>query len=207
MVFVFGASGFFGYGAVSPNTLMWWSTCQAENIPEQRIIAPEEMKAQLEARHESWSNPIIKDIIEKAAVTQMYPVWTIAELPYWGIDGLVTIGDAAHALQPTSGQGSSQALEDAKCFSLLLSKLLEISTREPGKLSLEEAVALSTKGFYEIRKPRIQKIVDRTKMTAGRKGTQSFLEEMAFCLLLWVIGKVPSLGMARNVLNFRSAAC
>jgi len=201
MVFVFGAKGFFGYGATSTNTLMWWSTCQAENIPEQRIITPEEMKAQLKARHGSWTDPIIKDIIEKAAVTHIYPVWTIGELPRWGIDGLVAIGDAAHALQPTSGQGSSQALEDAKCFPLLLSKFLEISIKEPGKLSLEDAVSLSTTGFYEIRQPRVQKIVNRTKVTAGRKRDQSFVEEMTLCFALWIIGKVPGLGMSSEPSN------
>lgn len=199
MCFVFGANGFFGYGATSLNNLMWWSTCQAEDIPAQRIITPEEMKDQLKARHGSWNDPIIKDVIEKTAVTQIYPVWTIGELPLWGADGLVTIGDAAHALQPTSGQGSSQALEDAKCLPLLLSKFLEIGIREPGKLSLEEVIALSTKGLYEIRKPRVQKIADRTKLMAQRKKDQSFLQEMMLCFFLWLMGKVPAIGKSTKL--------
>jgi 2-polyprenyl-6-methoxyphenol hydroxylase-like FAD-dependent oxidoreductase len=194
MVFVFGRNGFFGYGATSPNTTMWWSTCQAENVPAQRKISADEMKAQLQTRHSSWRDPIVQDIITKVDVTQIYPVWTLGDLPHWSTDGLVVVGDAAHALQPTSGQGASQALEDAKCLPLLLSKFLEKRAKDSKKLSLEDAIALSTQAFYEIRSPRVKKIADRTKMIAQRKKDQTIFEEMMVCSLIYLMGKIPAVG-------------
>jgi len=53
-------------------------------------------------------------------------------LPYWHKENLLIIGDAAHAPLPTSGQGASQALEDAWHLSQLLStdKQLDIVLKQ-----------------------------------------------------------------------------
>ncbi|MFG1498197.1 FAD-dependent monooxygenase [Saccharospirillum sp. HFRX-1] len=53
-------------------------------------------------------------------------------LPYWHKENLLIIGDAAHAPLPTSGQGASQALEDAWHLSQLLStdKQLDIILKQ-----------------------------------------------------------------------------
>jgi 2-polyprenyl-6-methoxyphenol hydroxylase-like FAD-dependent oxidoreductase len=195
MVFTFGPNGFFGYGANSLNSTMWWSTCQAENVPEQRKISVEDMQAQLKARHGKWKDPIVQNIIKNAAVEQIYPVWTSSELPHWGQDGLVVIGDAAHALNPTSGQGSSQGLEDAKCLSLLLSKFFTKHTEEPLKVTSDQAIAFAIKSFYEVRSPRIQKIVKRTKMMSQSKKDQNIVEEMMVCAILWLMTTFPAVGM------------
>lgn len=204
MTFVFGPNGFFGYGATSPTTTMWWSTCSAENVPAQRKINAEDMKVQLQARHGTWKDPIIKDILEHVDVTSIYPVWTLGDLPNWGSDGLLVLGDAAHALQPTSGQGASQALEDAKCFPLLLSKVLKRSKETKGpaskeskvtpKMSLDDIIAMSVKAFYDIRQPRVKKISDAANRIAQRKKDQSFFEEMMLCGVLYAIGKLPAVG-------------
>jgi 2-polyprenyl-6-methoxyphenol hydroxylase-like FAD-dependent oxidoreductase len=169
---------------------MWWSTCEAKSPPAQLKIGVDEMKAQLQARHASWKDPIIHDIIAKCDVDHIYPVWTTPPLPKWGEAGLVVVGDAAHALQPTSGQGSSQALEDAKCFSLLLSRFLAV-----GK-SMDDAVDLSTKALFEIRSPRVKKIADRAKMMSNSKGDIGFPAEMMMCFFLWLMGKVPAVAKA-----------
>ncbi|MBJ7552542.1 FAD-dependent monooxygenase [Marinomonas ostreistagni] len=47
-------------------------------------------------------------------------VHDLEPLPYWHNGNLIIIGDAAHAPLPTSGQGASQALEDAWHLSQLL---------------------------------------------------------------------------------------
>jgi 2-polyprenyl-6-methoxyphenol hydroxylase-like FAD-dependent oxidoreductase len=205
MVFVFGPNGFFGYGATSPTTTMWWSSCSAENVPAQRKISAEDMKVQLQARHGSWKDPIIKDILEHVDVTSIYPVWTLGGLPNWGSDGLLVLGDAAHALQPTSGQGASQALEDAKCFALLLSKFLKRSkelkesqaskgSKATPKTNLNDIIAMSVQAFYDVREPRVKKIADAANRIAQRKKEQSLLEEMMLCGVLYTVGKLPKVG-------------
>ncbi|KJZ70843.1 hypothetical protein HIM_09757 [Hirsutella minnesotensis 3608] len=50
--------------------------------------------------------------------------------PTWERDGVVLMGDAAHALPPTSGLGSSQALEDAEAFVLFLSHHMREAYKE-----------------------------------------------------------------------------
>lgn len=199
MTFTFGPNGFFGYSPASPNGVtMWWSTCEAESPPLSTRLSLTEMRTQLQHRHKNWKDPVIHAIIDKADVESVYPVWTTPELPYWGKGSCVLVGDAAHALQPTSGQGSSQALEDAKTLALCLEKYLnQVGEAEGGiepGLTLDEALELSMKVYYEVRQPRVDKIVQRTKLLANRKKEQNLVEEMITCLFLWLVGVVPSVG-------------
>jgi 2-polyprenyl-6-methoxyphenol hydroxylase-like FAD-dependent oxidoreductase len=209
MVFTFGPNGFFGYSGSSRTDTMWWSTCEASDVPPSTRISVQEMRAQLKSRHGKWKDPVVQAIIEKADVDSIYPVWTTPELPYWGKDGCVLVGDAAHALQPTSGQGSSQALEDAKTLALCLEIFLTRTTEggalsvpaEGTTLTLQEALQLTNKAYYQVRNPRISKIVARTKLMANKKKDLGLVEEMFTCFFLWLIGKVPSIGEFRSHSN------
>jgi 2-polyprenyl-6-methoxyphenol hydroxylase-like FAD-dependent oxidoreductase len=202
MVFTFGPNGFFGYSETPPNETMWWSTCEASDLPPSTRISVKTMRTQLQERHGKWKDPVIQAIIEEANVESIYPVWTTPELPYWGKDGCILVGDAAHALQPTSGQGSSQALEDAKtlalCLQRFLSRTVETEASPPATdrtvLTLNEAIELAAKAYYQVRIPRINKIVKRTKMMSNRKKELGFFEEMMTCFFLWFMGIVPSVG-------------
>jgi 2-polyprenyl-6-methoxyphenol hydroxylase-like FAD-dependent oxidoreductase len=194
MVFEFGHNGFFGYSAAAENTAMWWSTCQAEDIPDERKISAEDMRAQLLARHGDWKDPIVQECITKSTVSEIYPTWTTPDLPIWSAEGLVILGDAAHALHPTSGQGASMALEDSRCFALMLSKLLEAHSKDETRLTLNDAVALSSKSFYDMRNKRVKRISDRAKMISNSKRDIPFMAEMMMCAMLWVMGKFPWIG-------------
>lgn len=58
----------------------------------------------------------------------IWPYYTVPKLPCWSSSShcnrVIILGDAAHAIPPTAGQGASQAFEDAFSLALLLSKLL-----------------------------------------------------------------------------------
>ena len=95
MVFTFGPNGFFGYGAASPDSTMWWSTVEATDPPENLKISVDDMRAQLKAHHGTWKDPVIQDVIAKADVESIYPVWTMPELSLWGEKGLVAVGDVS----------------------------------------------------------------------------------------------------------------
>jgi 2-polyprenyl-6-methoxyphenol hydroxylase-like FAD-dependent oxidoreductase len=193
MVFTFGANGFFGYSASADKETMWWSTCEGEDIPEKTKIDPEDMRQQLKNRHGSWKDSNIQRILDKADVGSIYPTWTTPLLPHWGTDGLILVGDAAHALQPTSGQGSSQAMEDGMTFSLLLKKFLDKcpETGGDGELSIADACNMVSKTYFEIRGPRIAKIVKRTQKIANNKKDLSFMQEMTVCFFMWLVDKLP----------------
>lgn len=191
MVFTFGPTGFFGYSPSSPTESMWWSTIQADDLPSQSKISLSDLRKQLQDHHGTWKDPFIQDIIRKADVEHVYPCWTTPELPHWSRDGLILVGDAAHALNPTSGQGSSQALEDAKTLSICLSRYLASCSQVE---DLSPAMNQAGDLYYAVRYPRLHAIAVRTAKLSSTKKDLSFVEEMVTCAFFWLMGKFPSIG-------------
>ncbi|RYO97378.1 hypothetical protein DL765_011222 [Monosporascus sp. GIB2] len=153
IVFTFGPTGSFGYCSAAPESqrkLGWWSNWGTPDIPDSNIVNSEEIRRQLRERHGTWKDPVIQYIIENMTTDRVYPIWTTPDLPHWGQRGAVLLGDAAHTLPATSGQGAGQALEDSVTFSLLLSHFLAKVETAGGDLTLKEAIELSSKGLYEI---------------------------------------------------------
>ncbi|KXX81435.1 Salicylate hydroxylase [Madurella mycetomatis] len=211
MVFTFGRTGFFGYASGSPasaNALMWWSTFETDSIPSRADLDVDEIKTKMKERHGNWADPVVRDIISKAEVNSIYPTWVLPDLPHWGENGIVLIGDAAHALSPTTGQGASQALEDSQTLSLLLAETVKKaytvspaeSTVAPQGVSWVEnerdAVAQTLKLFYDIRQPRVAAIAERGRKLDSGKRNISVVAEYAMYCFLWIVNHVPSLGLA-----------
>lgn len=209
MVFTFGRTGFFGYASGSPpsaNSLMWWSTFETDSIPSRADLDVNEIKTKMKERHGDWADPVVRDIISKAEVNSIYPTWVLPDLPHWGENGIVLLGDAAHALSPTTGQGASQALEDAQTLSLLLAETVKMaytvspaeSTVAPQGVSWVEkerdAVAQTLKLFYDIRQPRVAAIAERGRKLDSGKRNISVVAEYAMYCFLWVVNHFPSLG-------------
>ncbi|KAK3317104.1 hypothetical protein B0H66DRAFT_626907 [Apodospora peruviana] len=197
MVFTFGRKGFFGYASSAPasaNSLMWWSTFDTESVPSKTTnLDAAEIKVGLLERHGASADPVIRNIISQAEVQSIYPTWVMPDLPHWGEKGIVLIGDAAHALSPTTGQGASQALEDAQICALLLAETLKkaysdsgTGAQENGSLEGNEkaALALTLKLFYEIRHGRVAAIRERGKKIDRGKKNMSVVEEyVVYCFL------------------------
>lgn len=211
MTIVFGGNGFFGYapsdtsteapnrhipqGIMPPGkTVMWWSTYAIEECPNPKTIDKEAVKQDLQKRHANWRNPVIQKIISSVEVETMYPVWTTPELPTWERDGVVLIGDAAHTLPPTSGQGTSQALEDVECFSMFLAHYLRqgYDCKSPMAMEVETAkVAISQTStkYIEMRQPRVRGILTRAKQMENKKRDLNIFEEWMLYLVLFIIGE------------------
>jgi 2-polyprenyl-6-methoxyphenol hydroxylase-like FAD-dependent oxidoreductase len=208
MVFTFGRNGFFGYASGSPadeHSLMWWSTFETNSLPATENIDTTAIKTELVKRHKDWKDPVIQDIIKKAEIQSIYPTWVQPELPHWGENGAVLIGDAAHAMDPTTGQGASQALEDSQTLSLLLSEFLRRG--EHGEVSGPEALSLAVKLYYDIRNPRVQEIVERGKKMASNKASVGVGTEYMMYFFLWLIMKFPWFGRCLNQTVSRVLTC
>jgi 2-polyprenyl-6-methoxyphenol hydroxylase-like FAD-dependent oxidoreductase len=208
---VFGSDGFFGYGYSSsspdepnrhlphlianPGTeAIWWSTYELSSCPDSRHIDREDAKRQLIARHSSWNNVTIRKVTESVEIDSVWPTWTIPELPTWERDGMVIVGDAAHALQPSSGQGTSQALEDCESFVLLLAHYLKEGYLHPSTTQLAtetEAREVAAKKFVAMRIPRIKAIQWRSAQAGNMKKKMNLAQEMLLYLILWMLGKWP----------------
>jgi 2-polyprenyl-6-methoxyphenol hydroxylase-like FAD-dependent oxidoreductase len=75
---------------------------------------------------------------------------------------VILVGDAAHAIPPTVGQGANQAIEDVCALAYLLSKLSP-------EVHLDEAAAL----WQAYRQERIQKILNLTQQMNAKRLPES----------------------------------
>jgi 2-polyprenyl-6-methoxyphenol hydroxylase-like FAD-dependent oxidoreductase len=171
---------------------MWWSTFETSTLPDTKDVDPLVIQLALFDRHKHWKDPVVQHVIKNAEVESIYPTWTLPTLPHWGEKGIVLIGDAAHAMDPTTGQGASQALEDSQTFALLLAELLDAEHYgcAPDSYNIDKAI----KVFHEIRAPRIDAIVRRGKKLAGKKANVGIVKEYAMYCFLWLLIKFPFFG-------------
>ncbi|KAI1111822.1 FAD dependent oxidoreductase [Nemania sp. NC0429] len=93
----------------------------------------------------------------------VWPFYAIPRLPNWTSPKhhrVVILGDAAHAIPPTTGQGASQAFEDVMSLALLLSAL-----KENRGLQWVEALEF----WQEIRQDRIDDLLVLTKQLNNKR--------------------------------------
>ncbi|RSL99902.1 hypothetical protein CEP52_009436 [Fusarium oligoseptatum] len=206
--FVFGGSGFFGYffSDSSPSdperdspshvcelgdSLAWWSTYEIKECPDTKSLDMDDVMRQLRERHDQWKDPVVRSVLKSAHVQNIYPTWTSPELPVWGRDGVVLLGDAAHALPPTSGQGASQALEDCEAFVLFLAHHLDERMKQ----------------YMDLRQPRVRQILKAAQKMQNSKRTMGAIQEYAMYTFMKVIGFFPSLAAkpTRTVIEYNVA--
>lgn len=98
MIFVLGSQGNCGYTGLTKsdkNKLLFWSIWKTALPPRDQITDFEDVKEQLRSRHHDWPDPIIQRCIDQAEINNVYPIFVMPELPYWGHAGCVLVGDAA----------------------------------------------------------------------------------------------------------------
>ncbi|KAF4967074.1 hypothetical protein FSARC_5366 [Fusarium sarcochroum] len=84
-------------------------------------VAPGSIEKLLEAYSDfpSW----LHNIFRAAPDIALWQLRNIDPLPRWVKGRTILIGDAAHAMLPTQGQGASQSIEDAEAISAFLSHI------------------------------------------------------------------------------------
>lgn len=120
----------------------------------------DELLALLSVNKSAWPSLIQSalDAIPKETLS-IWPYYTVPKLSSWisssHCSRVLVLGDAAHAIPPTAGQGASQAFEDAFSLALLLSHQ---SSSQPEKSDLT-----ATLGFWQAyRQERIERVVKLT---------------------------------------------
>jgi FAD-dependent urate hydroxylase len=156
--FIFGKKCFFGY-LIHPDGEVWWFA----NPPSRRELTPDELaeissaewRARLIELFADDSGPML-DII--GATDRILPPWNTYDfptVPKWFNDGMVILGDAAHATSPSAGQGASMAIEDA----VVLAKCLR------DKPVTREAFA----AFERLRRDRVERVVTQGRRNGSGK--------------------------------------
>ena len=141
----FGRRAFFGW-TVAPDGSVWWFA----NPPRKEPVRPGEFTA------ESWRAHLIElfagDANPAAAIIRatddVVGPWNTDDLPrvpVWRTGRCVLVGDAAHAVSPSSGQGASMAIEDA----VTLGRCLLAREDVPAALA----------DYEERRRARVEKVV------------------------------------------------
>jgi 2-polyprenyl-6-methoxyphenol hydroxylase-like FAD-dependent oxidoreductase len=117
------------------------------------VLADGDGSDDLQAAFTDWHRPIADVLAATPALERSYlSLCDLPPLPHWHRDGIVLIGDAAHATTPNLGQGAAQALEDVAALGSAL------STQPP---------AGAFKALESARKRRAERIV-RQSRAVGR---------------------------------------
>jgi 2-polyprenyl-6-methoxyphenol hydroxylase-like FAD-dependent oxidoreductase len=154
--FVFGSRAFFGAHPTPDGDVVWFL-----NVPRPAISADERRTTSKE-QWQHWLHELVRDDDGPAAALVSGGELELAgdntfdlpSVPTWSRDGMVVIGDAAHAPAPSSGQGASMALEDA----VVLAQALRDGSDVSGGLA----------AYEQARRSRVEKIV-----AAGARSSSS----------------------------------
>ncbi len=155
---VFGHRAFFGY-TVAPDGEVWWFA----NVPQREPFGRDELAARTQAEWRAWLVALLRrdrgPMADIAAATEGTITITnqheLPTVPVWHRGPLVILGDAAHAADPSSGQGVSMAAEDAVELASCL--------REHAEL----AAALAA--FESRRRGRVERVVAYGASMGARK--------------------------------------
>jgi 2-polyprenyl-6-methoxyphenol hydroxylase-like FAD-dependent oxidoreductase len=112
-----GRGAEFGMEPIDGGRIYWWGMAHAR----MGRTAKDELEA-ARARFDTWA-PEVRDHIAatpQAAITRRDLHWLATPLQTFHRPGVVLVGDAAHAMLPTLGQGGNLTLEDAATLGILL---------------------------------------------------------------------------------------
>ena len=155
---VFGRRAFFGY-AVHPSGEVWWFAnpprADEPGRAELAAIGAERWRETLTDLFAGDASPAVDIIRATPGGIAGWATYDLPSVPAWHREGIIVIGDAAHATAPSSGQGASMAIEDAVVLARCLRDLSETG----------QAFA----AYERLRRGRVEKIVAHGARTSNSK--------------------------------------
>lgn len=113
---IFGKRAFFGY-TVSPSGEVWWfaNPPSAKELSREELAAltSDDWKQRLMRLFADDAGPAVEIIRATTEAIRGVNSYDLPSAPRWSRGPMLIIGDAAHAVSPSSGQGASMAIEDA----------------------------------------------------------------------------------------------
>jgi 2-polyprenyl-6-methoxyphenol hydroxylase-like FAD-dependent oxidoreductase len=155
MQMAFGRRAFFGWVA-APDSSVWWFA----NPPRKRPVAagewtPEAWRAHLLELVAGDGGPAAALIRASDEIVGPWSTWDLPRVRVWRDDRTVLIGDAAHAVSPSSGQGASMAIEDAVTLGRCL--------RGP------DGIPAALARYEQLRRDRVEKVVAYGRRSGSTK--------------------------------------
>lgn len=167
MQMFFGRRCFFAY-VVTPWNQVWWfaNPTQARELDasELRATSSGEWRRRLLELFRGEHFPAEELIHATAEIPPAWPTYDFPHVPVWHRDGMVIIGDAAHATSPAAGQGASMAIEDG----VMLARMLRDVP------ALDQALA----EYEQQRRARVERVVAVGKRNGDGKTPSRFLARL-----------------------------
>ena len=122
----------------------------------------EKLRELIQTNMQDWPD-IVQSALENIPLhtLNIWPFYTLPRLPTWSspTSRILILGDAAHAIPPTAGQGVNQAFEDIYMLSLLLSSRISPS------IPMREKLAF----WQEKRQERVDEVLTLTKQMSNMR--------------------------------------
>ncbi|MFD6140224.1 FAD-dependent oxidoreductase [Promicromonospora sp. NPDC060271] len=189
---MFGKRAFFAHVNRAPGDVWWFANVpQARAATDDELAAwtPDRWRAELTSLFADDDGPAT-DLI--AATPDIAPPWNTLDLPHvpvWHRGPVGLIGDAAHAISPTSGQGASLALEDG----VLLARFL----RDHG----DPATAFTA--FEAFRRTRVEKLIAQAKRTSNQKIPNPLTRVLRDRVILPLVGRAATRATRDWITDYR----
>lgn len=148
---VFGERAFFG-AFRTPTGEVWWF----HNGPREATHDAREGLLELHAGDPAWIGDVLR---ATPRVLGPWPLYELPSLPRYHRGRVCLIGDAAHAMPPSAGQGASLALEDAMVLAMCLRDLADPTA--------------AFARFERLRRPRVEAIARVARRNTDPKAMQS----------------------------------
>lgn len=119
--------------------------------------------------YEDWPT-IVQSALDNVPLDTLaiWPYYVVPKLDSWFSKRVIILGDAAHAIPPTAGQGASQGFEDAFTLAALL-------PRVTSKLPLDKALT----EWKDMRQQRIDKVIKLTLQLNNARLPEAEREKLA----------------------------
>jgi FAD-dependent urate hydroxylase len=158
MHMVFGRRCFFGY-VLHPDGEVWWfANPSSPDEQHGRAMSAMPLPAWREYLLGLFSgddSPAVELIRATPGLRTGWSTFDFPTVPKWHSDRMVIVGDAAHATSPSSGQGASQAIEDAVVLARCLRDV--------------EPVPLALATFESLRRERVERVVEQGRRNGEYK--------------------------------------
>lgn len=155
---VFGKRCFFGY-VVHPDGTIWWFANpprREEPEPAELAVVPaDDWRAQLRELFRDDDVPALAAIDHTERISMGWVTYDMPSVPAWHRGPMVLLGDAAHAVSPSAGQGASLAIEDAVVLGMCLRDLPDPES--------------AFRAFETIRRPRVERVVAQGRRNGSGK--------------------------------------
>ncbi|KID97259.1 Monooxygenase, FAD-binding protein, partial [Metarhizium majus ARSEF 297] len=122
------------------------------------------LRDQLREDVHGW-DPAVRELLDAVEIVSSLPLLELADLPSWGKDSVVMIGDAIHPTLPHLGQGAAMCLEDGLILGTLLGGFADHPILgQPHALSA--IIPRVLRSFEEMRRGRTTNIISQSRVAS-----------------------------------------